>query len=142
MPPTSTLRPRRSATVAAKVKKRRLRPGTKLFARPPALISLSRSAVGVGTADLVEQRQVEHVIVAEARSPSAESGCEGVAHVDPARPLGGLPLAVVEADRLDVGVVLERIGEADGRVLAAGKEHQGAARIASHAALPGRGRST
>ena len=51
-------------------------------------------------------------------------------------------LPVVEADRLDVGVAVERVSEADGRVLAAREEDEGAARINRHAAAPGRARPT
>jgi hypothetical protein len=40
-------------------------------------------------------------------------------HVQPALQLDQVALAVVEADGLDVGVAIERVGEADGRVLAA-----------------------
>ena len=41
--------------------------------------------------------------------------------------LDGMALAVVEADRLDACMALERPGEAGRGVLAAGEQHQGAA---------------
>ena len=93
-------------------------------------------------ADLVEQREVEDVVLAEARRPAREVPAQLRAHLEPAFALGRPALAVDEADRLDVVVALERVGEADGRVLAAREEDEGVARVASHAAPPGRGRST
>ena len=136
MPPTSTLRPRRSATLAAKVKNSRLRPGTKVFGRPPAFISISRSLVSAVSDDLAEQRQVEQVVVAEPRAPARKLAAQLRAHVQPALELDVVALAVVEADRLDVGVALERPGQADGRVLTAGEQDQRAARVSSPRSSP------
>ena len=85
MPPTSTSRPRRSATRRREGEEQQVaagHEGVRQAARVHLDLAFARQR-GVG--DLAEQRQVEQVVVAETRAPSAETlACSCVAHVQPA----------------------------------------------------------
>ena len=61
------------------------------------------------------------MIVAELVAPLRELRVQLRAHREPAFELDQVPLAVVEADRLDMRVAVQRPREAGRRVLPAGK---------------------
>ena len=61
----------------------------------------------------------------EPRGQVGENLGEALAHPAAGLHLHPVALAVVEAHRLDPAVALERPGQADGGVLAAGEEHEG-----------------
>jgi hypothetical protein len=73
-----------------------------------------------------EALHLEHVVGAQPLAP----GGEGLGHAGAHRLAGGqlhrVPLAVVEAHGLDPPVALQRPGQADGGILSAGEQHEGA----------------
>ena len=76
------------------MKKSRLRPGTKLFGEAAGVHLDLALGGGRGAADLVEQREVEDVVLAEARRPAREVLAQLRAHREPALALGRVALAV------------------------------------------------
>jgi hypothetical protein len=64
------------------------------------------------------------VVFAQARAPIGEGFAQPLQHRPPAIELDAMALAVVEADRFDMLVALQRPGQTGGRVLAAGEQHQ------------------
>src|SRR5262249_28173119 len=75
-------------------------------------------------ADRAEHREVDHVIFAEALAPRGERARNRGAKAFAALQLDAMTLAVIEAERLDGLLALERPCEARGRVLAAGKQDE------------------
>ncbi len=64
------------------------------------------------------------MIVAEPRTPIGKRTRNGIAKTFTAFEFDTMPLAVVEAERFDRFVSIERPGKTRGRILAAGKQHQ------------------
>ncbi len=64
------------------------------------------------------------MVVAKPLRPGRPQRRHPLAHARPHLELGAVALAIVEADGLDPHEALERPGEADGRVLPAGKQHK------------------
>ena len=64
------------------------------------------------------------MILAEPLRPSRPKRNDALAHALPRLKLDPVALAVVEADGLDAAEALERPGETDGRILAAGKQDE------------------
>ena len=56
--------------------------------------------------------------------------------MEPAFGFGGVAQRVVEADRLDMRIALERPGQADGGVLPSRKKDEGAARVGHRTMMP------
>ncbi len=83
--------------------------------------------------DGAQRVEGEHVILAEALPPGGVDGREAGAQALPAIELDPVALAVIEAQRLDAGVTVERPGEAGGRILPAGEQDEG--RVVSRDAL-------
>ena len=66
------------------------------------------------------------------RAPQAGKGARDLSpHALPAFELDSMALAVVEADGLDAREGVERVGEADGRILPAREQHQRAGLVRS-----------
>jgi hypothetical protein len=68
---------------------------------------------------LAEARAVEDVVVAEARNPSLELRPQSVQENRALLQRDPVSLTVVDADRLDAAVALERVGQVCRRTLAA-----------------------
>ena len=71
----------------------------------------------------------------EPRAPGWEGARDLSPHALPAFELDSMSLAVVEADGLDAREGVERVGEADGRILPAREQHQRAG-LAAHLQPP------
>jgi len=78
------------------------------------------------------------VVVAEAAGPRGNRACNGLAKPFAAFEFDAVPLTVIEADRFDSLLTIERPGEARGGFLAAGKQHESATLgvIADHRETP------
>jgi hypothetical protein len=64
------------------------------------------------------------MIVTHSRIPSPVQRCHALAYARPHGEFDGVPLAVVESDRLDARETLQSPGEANRRVLPARKENK------------------
>ena len=69
------------------------------------------------------------MIGTEACGPVRKALGNGGAHAAPALEFDGVPLAVVEADRLHAGVALQSVAQAGRGILAAGEQDQSAGRF-------------
>jgi hypothetical protein len=67
----------------------------------------------------------DEVVFAESVRPAREAGAQPLQHERPHVEFDGMPLSVVEPDRLDLAVAVERPREAGGGVLSAGEQHEG-----------------
>src|SRR4051794_29238107 len=76
------------------------------------------------------------MVVAEARGPARELRVQLGANVQARLELGGMPQRVVEPDRLDMRIAAQRPRQTDGRILAAGKQHESAARVGHRTMMP------
>ncbi|CFP58709.1 Uncharacterised protein [Bordetella pertussis] len=85
-----------------------------------------------GVAHLRQDAQVEQMIVAQALGPVGKVGAQFAQHDLAGIQLDAMPLAVVETQRLDVGIALQRPGQASGGILSAREQHQGASLMVLH----------
>jgi hypothetical protein len=76
-----------------------------------------------GGAEPAQHVELQQMIAAEARRPARKFAPQPREDARPAIELGAVALPVVEADGLDARVALERPGQADGRILAAGEQN-------------------
>ena len=74
-------------------------------------------------AALAYRRGLE-VIVTQLARPDRELRAQGLPHLQPGLQLDAMPLAIVERDGFDTLVLVERVGQAGGGVLAAGKKDE------------------
>ncbi len=107
-----------------------VRPGTKYVGKPSALQPDLRVVRHRGDADLREHAQVQQVVVAEPGGPLRKAVPNRLPHDQALVQLDRVALAVVEGDRLHMRVARQRPGEAGGRILPAGEQHQRVARAA------------
>ncbi|ABA49515.1 hypothetical protein BURPS1710b_0356 [Burkholderia pseudomallei 1710b] len=77
-----------------------------------------------GIADRAEHRQIDQVIVAQLVRPLRKTPLQRIAHALATFELDAVALAVIEAERLDGLIALERPGHTCGRILAAGKQYE------------------
>src|SRR6185369_3914079 len=68
--------------------------------------------------------ELDYVIIAQTRFPGTVQGRHALADACPYREFDGVPLAVVETNRLDARETLQRPGEANCRVLPAREENK------------------
>src|SRR5215813_15019909 len=71
-----------------------------------------------------ERVELDHMIFTQTGFPGSVQSRHAFAYARPHSEFDGVPLAVVESDRLDAGETLERPSEANRRVLPAGKENK------------------
>ena len=94
--------------------------------RQAVVAHLDRHVAGQrGVGDGGERIELHHMVVAEAAAPIGLESRDFVPNRPAHRKFDRMALAVVEADGLDPGKALQRPGQADGGILAAGKQHQG-----------------
>ena len=108
------------------MKNSRLRPGTKVEGRPAAVISISASRVSAVSL-MRPSSGSSSMWSAPSRLRPARDRCARKLLAQDRRArveLGRVALAVGKADGLDALIALERPGEADGRILPAGEQHQ------------------
>ena len=79
---------------------------------------------------------VEHMVRPEPRAPGWKGARDLGPHAQPTLELDGMALAVVEANGLDAREGVERMSEADGRILPAREQHQGSIVSRGHRLLP------
>jgi hypothetical protein len=103
----------------AKQKKMRLRPGTKVVGKPVSAIA-SQCALR----NRSKRIELDYVIVAQTRFPGNVQGRHALADACPYCEFDGVPLAVVETNRLDARETLQRPGKANRRVLPAREENK------------------
>ncbi len=78
-----------------------------------------------GRSDGAEAPDIDDMVFAEPAHPHRKATRDPLAHPHPSSEFGCMALAVVEADRLDPLIAVQRPGEADAGILAAGEQHQG-----------------
>src|SRR5262245_15612662 len=71
-----------------------------------------------------ERVEHDHMTFTQTGFPGSVQSRHAFAYARPHSEFDGVPLAIVESDRLDAGETLERPGEANRRVLPAGKENK------------------
>jgi hypothetical protein len=76
--------------------------------------------------------EIQHMILAQARRPGGKTVAESLEHRLAGLHLDPVTLSIVEADRLHPAMPGQRPGQADRRVLPAGKQHQGAGVLNRH----------
>ena len=77
-----------------------------------------------GARQLPQLAHRDEVIFTEPARPAREAGAQSVQHERPHLEFDGVPLSVVEPDRLDLAVAVERPGEAGGGILTSGEQHE------------------
>ena len=72
----------------------------------------------------LRRAQRQQMILAQPCRPCGKAVCSARQQARPRRQFGGMALAIIEADRFDMIEARQRPGEADGGILAAGKQHK------------------